>query len=1812
MLKLKTRQAGQGMPEETPQLTVSTQSKKAKAHPRHGVPPAALQRLADAAEALVEARRRTSRGGGGGLRDLLVKQVAMLGEVSKSLSADIDEAKKAGNSAVGDLSKLIVRARSLQASLTAEITKVKGQVQKAQHNAAAARRQAEMQERKKKSEENDAKDLADTLPEVLELVSMAEDSREAISAMPDPTVTEPPEQDMLKRAVEERETAASDAQSKTIEARKQKNLNLQKARRYAPEVQETALSEYSTLQQKLTEAQKRLNPYKTFRQSFKSRVEAKRALADLSEKMDAAELEVEKASLMSSAAEQGQMSEDEVAAAEKLVSPATMAISNALRNLELKMRTADGMLKEELNQMRERGVAAKKKIESVSQVLRRQRDGIAMQQMVTQAAEKAEKAEEALVACNDAETPFLKGIEVLPPEQSTKAISDCEAAAGKAETAINAAKLFVKTKLLEASKKPKEVAKDTLDELKQLMERAEEASKKLAVFKAETLERKTTARLADLMEAIAEGEGKVQALAKICEAFHSENLDDVSTEVLRDALERAGTAEKEAMDACAEARKVIATKQKEPKSDLAAPIAKLQSRLNSAIAEVTKHKKAAEGGSKLIKGKAVISEEQERIRSAEEEVEKVQKVVEASAEGEELPDEAVREMGEAVVTSQKALKSSLTCLNSHLPGAAPAVKASLQKLVERSRKAQEKLNSVLAATKDQRERVLAEAYVKEGVRKAEEVEEAMERVNKAELPFLKGLEFLPVAEANETLKESDAAAAAVQAAIGEARTYIASKNLEVKQFKEEVSKPAAEDFGKQSERINSCAAKLSQFRKDTEVRKKTAQMQEAVERIDTIETEGKALAEAVEPFAKGEVDEMAVEDANELCSKLLVRFKELYSKMDAARIFLAARQKDAKGAAGGVETLHKLQARLSEARVEVAKAKMAVSDRESKIVAKKLLTEANEMVARLEDEVQKASDFSAPLLERGGEEFLVLGSLQKLAAALRDQMGEKGLSTEEVFKQIAGEAGGKVPQEAFLAYLEALPLELKREELTFTEDRRAAIFKKMDAEKEGSVSLEGFRSIFSTRYVCVKTISVTDDFEVLESKTTAKIEPQEVLEAIGNPKVEEATGMTRIECKVVSTGKVGFVTMVGNGGTVYIEAISPFKIFAEEMDKKIEASFKSADKVAAFFKARSSELAQTGKAALAEARAELVKLRLKVSTAAASLDELRKKSAAAKKNFPKREQLDKDAHIEIREKKAAAVISADIAARTEAMEACLKQLESAVGPLASLKGAELDGFATPASTLRQAEELSAAALRSVAEARALREEQLAKVGKAVRGPFVDLKRELQKLELKAAAAQKKAAGSLEAARGACQSIADGRCGRAAAALRAEVQSRGLTNEGLFEELLRPGEDRISEEAFSQHLQSLEGLSLSPEQALLLCRHVEADGVSRRKFLAFLQQYFSVVKAIAITDEFDVASAKILRTADVEEIIEVLEGPTSHEKLGLARIRGRSLTDGVEGWISVKGNQGSTFLQKVMKPFYACTKEVLLERDFKSEGDDGAVRTLQAEEVLELLEGPRKETLEPSLRVRGKAVKDGAIGWLTVKDKKGVVFAEADDKYYSCTTSVAMTDERDIKTCNVIRKLDKGEMLLALAEPVLDEGAGVTRINGKALKDGKVGWITIKGNAGTVYADANSKHYSVLREVALQKSFASAKAPTIRMLEPGEAVQGLEAPKEESHPPEVRMKGRALSDGAVGWITKADNIRPWSPYYKCLEATALRSSPAAEDSEVVRQLAVGEMVELVEGPIAEGEEVRMKGRAEKDCAVGWVTIKAAGGKRLLAC
>merc|ERR1719428_592494 len=189
-------------------------------------------------------------------------------------------------------------------------------------------------------------------------------------------------------------------------------------------------------------------------------------------------------------------------------------------------------------------------MDEVRSSLRKQREGLSVQDVLSKSKDKVEKVEAAIAATQEAELPFLKGVEVLPPEEAPKAIADCEDAISKAEKVINDARSFVKSKSAESRKYSKDLAKRLTDELADHLKRADAATKRLSEFKKSTVSRKTAAILAESTGKISDAEKKVAAFKEAGRLFSSEDLGDVSSEKIKEAMEGAGAAEREASAAC--------------------------------------------------------------------------------------------------------------------------------------------------------------------------------------------------------------------------------------------------------------------------------------------------------------------------------------------------------------------------------------------------------------------------------------------------------------------------------------------------------------------------------------------------------------------------------------------------------------------------------------------------------------------------------------------------------------------------------------------------------------------------------------------------------------------------------------------------------------------------------------------------------------------------------------------------------------------------------------------------------------------------------------------------------------------------------------------------------------------------------------------------------------------------------------------------------------------------------------------------------------------------------------------------------------
>jgi len=142
----------------------------------------------------------------------------------------------------------------------------------------------------------------------------------------------------------------------------------------------------------------------------------------------------------------------------------------------------------------------------------------------------------------------------------------------------------------------------------------------------------------------------------------------------------------------------------------------------------------------------------------------------------------------------------------------------------------------------------------------------------------------------------------------------------------------------------------------------------------------------------------------------------------------------------------------------------------------------------------------------------------------------------------------------------------------------------------------------------------------------------------------------------------------------------------------------------------------------------------------------------------------------------------------------------------------------------------------------------------------------------------------------------------------------------------------------------------------------------------------------MTAEEAMTGSKPVRKLQVDEVIEVKEGPNKDDK-GLTRLRGKAVKDGVEGWVSLVGNSGSVFLEEC-----SAVCKVLRESKLTSscapaeEEGNTTVRSLVAGDKLEVLEWDTRHDGSGLAFVRARVEDDGGLeGWVARVAEDGAPF-----------------------------------------------------------------------------------------------------------------------------------------------------------------------------------------------------------------------------------
>jgi len=225
---------------------------------------------------------------------------------------------------------------------------------------------------------------------------------------------------------------------------------------------------------------------------------------------------------------------------------------------------------------------------------------------------------------------------------------------------------------------------------------------------------------------------------------------------------------------------------------------------------------------------------------------------------------------------------------------------------------------------------------------------------------------------------------------------------------------------------------------------------------------------------------------------------------------------------------------------------------------------------------------------------------------------------------------------------------------------------------------------------------------------------------------------------------------------------------------------------------------------------------------------------------------------------------------------------------------------------------------------------------------------------------------------------------AVAAIRLQMGAEGKTGEQLFASI--DSGSPLARAKFAEFLKGLSDLELADGQAERLFEHIAdgAEDIGKERFLELIRLYYKCVKGTVLSEDISIKS-KTVRRLDVGEVLEVLEGPTKEEGVGVQRVRCQSVLDEAVGWATIAGNQGTPFLEPGGNAF-TVVKETLLT-DGLSVQDSKTVRRLAKGEVIDVLEFHKKDPSVDVKRIKGKAKLDGATGWITVASNQGTLFLE---------------------------------------------------------------------------------------------------------------------------------------------------------------------------------------------------------------------------------
>jgi hypothetical protein len=914
--------------------------------------------------------------------------------------------------------------------------------------------------------------------------------------------------------------------------------------------------------------------------------------------------------------------------------------------------------------------------------------------------------------------------------------------------------------------------------------------------------------------------------------------------------------------------------------------------------------------------KRVMAEVTTKLGEAEAEVEKFLTSLPADSQPSEEHIKAAEAKYASVLSS---LLGAIKFVDQKVSGSAGALKQDLMQMKQRGQETKEKVERFRRELRTKGDQIQLATVLQQCTEITKAAEDAFGQLEVAEAPFLKGVEGIPESEAQEAIKACEEAAKKIEIAVGSAKGLLKTKHLEIRRYPDASKKETVEEMGRLQERVDSVSQKVIESRRETASRKMGILLQELLGKATEAEVKLKAVAEAAQPLHAEKIEELSLVALKEAVDKTLEAEKAAAVACAEAKKAHAAKQKESSNQDRIIfsQELQKVNLRLNAVSQELAKERKVVLAGEKLYKIKKTVQERSKEMEEVEAEVERVEILTTPVGdERPSNEAITemdaaVESVQKKVTDLKNACdaalkGAQGVHKEVLEKTLARAAEAQTQIDEIKATTREQSERVQCEQILVEAKR------KVDRVEEAFLKAEQAEAPY------LKGL----DALPVEEATKAVVDSEAAIALL-----QQAIAELRTYLSTKSLELRRFMEAVSKPG---LSKVGEFSTKNDEFGKRLDE-----------FKQETEGRKRAAKLQEAAAKVDAVEAEVKRTTETAA--PLMAENSETMSQNDIQELCENVGAIE----KAAREKLDD--SRTFLLEV-QKQLKTADDRAAVSKLlSRLNGIQVDLGKARKAAE----------------DAEQKVVAKFL---MADVSREMQELE-----------SQVEKACEAAQPLVDegGRDFLVASmtkmlvdALSEHIGQNGGSKQDLYTKMTNGATDTKATEAefvvfFAKvpELCSRPDLAFSSDQlgAVFDLVDEDADGaLSQADFLEMFCERFICNAGVSLTDIFNIQAdeCKTLCKIEVGDILEAMDEPKAHDSLGISRMQVKKLPDGVTGWVTLQGNQGTTYLE----PFTAYAAFMLNLERCMTEAQGHASKASasikdKVKELKEAKEGPLHEAKE---------------------------------------------------------------------------------------------------------------------------------------------------------------------------------------------------------------------------------------------------------------